>query len=102
MWATIANAHKKQLNDELGIHQKEIKTVQTITKDIEKRHRIDVTAFHEHKKTVQIIKTKEQKEKLELLKKQIANQEKTIHHLHETILLINTHIQELDSLINKY
>jgi hypothetical protein len=102
LWSAIGLTHKKQLDDELKIHQKEIKTLQTISKEIEKRNRIDVTAFHEHKKTVQIIKTKDQKEKLEILKTQINNQEKTIQHLNELILLINTHIKELDSLVKKY
>lgn len=102
LWATIGTTHKKQLYDEISIHQKEIKTLQSISKEIDKKHRINVTAFHEHKKTVQIIKTKEQKEKLEALKIQINHQEKTAKHMHELIILINAHIQELDSLIKKY
>lgn len=102
LWATIWMTHKKQLSDELNINQKELKIMQWMIKEIEKKHRINVTAFHEHKKTVQIIKTQEQKQRLDILKKQIANQEKTIHNIHEFILLVSTHIKELESLIKKY
>jgi hypothetical protein len=76
--------------------------LETIEKSIQKKQNIDHTALDEQEKTVTLVKTKEQKDKLMHLQKQVNAQEQMQKAIAEEKESCAVHLEETVHLQKKY
>lgn len=102
LWFTLWTSHSTALNSEIKTQTERKKSLDTLTKNIQKKQKIDHIALDEQQKTVTLVKTKEQKDKLTHLEKQVEAQEKLQKEVHTELETGAQHSDETVSLQKKY
>ncbi len=101
-WATLWLIHSKALSWEIKTQTERSKSLESLEKAIQKKQNIDRTALDEQQKTVSLVKTKEQKDKLNRLEQQVNAQELLQKDIHEEKETTKTHTTETSVLQKKY
>jgi hypothetical protein len=102
LWATVASIHHPALQTEINTHTLRKKSLEQLEKNMHKKQQIDRTAIDEQQKTVTLVKTKEQKDKLQKLEQQAAAQAKLQTSVQKEKELCATHLDETIHLQKKY
>lgn len=101
-WASLWLVHSKSLTWEVKTQTERSKSLASLEKNIQKKQNIDRTALDEQQKTVSLVKTKEQKDKLTRLEQQVSAQESLQKDIHEEKEASSTHATETNVLQKKY
>lgn len=78
------------------------KSLETLEKNLQKKQNIGHTALDEQQKTVTLVKTKEQKDKLARLEQQVKAQEQLQKSLRTEKESCGVHVEEMAHLQKKY